>query len=534
MIRRIETALLAIACVLPFVRLGIGEIQPWDESLYVIRATACLKFGAWLDQTKYAVGHLYSATHPPFGVWLIAISKYLLGDSTFAVRLPAALLASGSVLLLWVIVRKFASREAALVSAISLATADLFVLFSHLAQMETSVLFFALASVLALVIAIEQERWTWWTVSGLFLAMGLLIKFGVALFVAPFLILLPWALGKPRTIRYVLFSFLIAGAIVAPWFLMMELRHPDYWSHVLASLVTLGEGHYAPSKLAWWYYLNRLAVGLPLLIVVPFVKWTNRFYLAAIVWLAALLVLLQVVGTHMPHFAFLLLAPGAALLGAAWDSIMERPAKWRWVFFLGAVLAIAWSASEQVRLLLTRHLAWSDFIVRPLGMITTGIAVALAVIALARIQSRARYAVALSLLLLGLAFTHLLSEDVPVFEDGAAKVAALAEGLSSKSDMVVIHSDYPHEEYAPQLAYYTGGWTLGWIPDKTSRTITWDSAATPAYAPDTAREIAVVVNYTGRFNHPSPGKIALWDSLTQKLHRSFSNERVFRSYVVFY
>lgn len=534
MIRRIETALLAAACLIPFVRLGIGEIQPWDESLYVIRATACLKFGAWLDQTKYAVGHLYSATHPPIGVWLIAIAKYLFGDSTFTARLPAALLASASVLLLWVIVRKFASREAALASVISLATADLFVLFSQRAQMETSVLFFSLASVAALLMAIEQERWSWWLMSGLFLAMGLLTKFGVALFVAPFLFLLPWALSKPRAIHYVLFSFFIAGAIVAPWFLMMESRHPDYWNHVAAGLVTLSEGHYAPSKLAWWFYLNRLAVGLPLLIFVPFVKRTSRFYIATIIWLLSLLVLLQLVGTHMSHFAFLLLAPGAALVGAAWDSVMDRPAKWRWVLFLGAVLAIAWSASEQVRLLLTHHLAWNDFIVRPLGMITTGFAVVLAAIGLARIKSRARYAIALSLLLLGLAFTHLLSEDAPVFEDGAAKVAALAAGLSSKSTMVVIHSDFPHELYAPQLAYYTGGWTLGWIPGKTSQTITWDSAATPAYAPDTVREIAVVVNYTDRFNHPSPEKMALWDSLTQKLQRSFPNERIFRSYVVFY
>ncbi|HEX5316884.1 MAG TPA: glycosyltransferase family 39 protein, partial [Candidatus Kapabacteria bacterium] len=530
MIRRIENALVAIACLIPFVRLGIGEIQPWDESLYVIRAEACLKFGAWLDQTKYAVGHLYSATHPPFGVWLIAIAKYLLGNSTFAARFPAALAASGSVLLLWLIVRKFASSEAALVSAISLATADLFVLLGQRTQMETSVLFFSLASVLALVTAIEQKQWIWWAVGSLLLALGLFTKFGVALFVSPLLILLPWTLGSPRSIRSVLLSFLVALVLVAPWFVMIESRHPDYWNHVATGLITLGEGKYDPSKLAWWYYLNRLAVGLPILILFPFVKRMNKFYITSIVWVLAVLVLLQLVGTRKAHFAFLLLAPGATLLGAAWDSIMERPAKWRAALFLGAVLAIAWSASEQVRLLLTHHLAWNDAIFPSVSIIIICIGVGLAAVALARIASHARYAVALSLLLLGLAFSHLLSEDARVFQDGAAKVASLATGLSSKSDMIVIHPDFPHEQYAPQLAYYTGGWTLGWIPNKTSRTITWDSAATPAYAPDTAREIAVIMNYTDRFNHPTPAKTALWNSLTKKLQRSFSHERVFRSF----
>src|SRR5579871_6889328 len=102
--KRLPIVLLALACLIPFIRLGIGEIQPWDESLYAIRADACLKFGAWLDQTQFAVGGLYSAWHPPFGIWLIALSKVLLGNSTFAVRLPLACAASGSLLLLWFLV----------------------------------------------------------------------------------------------------------------------------------------------------------------------------------------------------------------------------------------------------------------------------------------------------------------------------------------------------------------------------------------------------------------------------------------------
>ncbi len=155
--RRIPSVLLAVAFLLPFIQLGLGEIQPWDESLYVIRAEACLKFGSWLDQTQYAVGHLYSATHPPLGIWLIAISKYLFGGSTFAIRLPIALAASGSIILLWLIARRFASKEAALVAAVSLSTADLFLELSHRAQMECLILFFCLAAIYLLLIAIERR-----------------------------------------------------------------------------------------------------------------------------------------------------------------------------------------------------------------------------------------------------------------------------------------------------------------------------------------------------------------------------------------
>ena len=58
----------------------MGEVQPWDEALYCVRANACLQFGAWLDQTQYAVGGLYSSTHPPLLIWLMAGFVKLFGE----------------------------------------------------------------------------------------------------------------------------------------------------------------------------------------------------------------------------------------------------------------------------------------------------------------------------------------------------------------------------------------------------------------------------------------------------------------------
>ncbi len=545
--RRIPAALLTIACILPFIRLGLGEIQPWDESLYVIRAESCLKFGAWLDQTKYAVGGLYSATHPPFGVWLIAISKFLLGDSTFAIRLPIAVAASVSVALLWMILRKFSSKEAALVASVSLSTADLFLFFSHRAQMECMVLCFSLASIYFLLIALDRDSWKFAALAGVILGFGLLTKFAEALFVLPFILLLPRALGKLRTIRYVVAVFVVALVVVAPWFVMMTLRHPDYWNHVYGSLETLREGNYAPSTLAWWYYLNRLLVGLPLIVAAVFITRVGRPIRASIGWILSLLVVLQLVGTRMPHFAFLLLAPGAVLIGFIWDLLKNRTTladlsgqsnKSHYAlsafFFTVLLLVIAYSSSEQVRLLFTHRIRWREFITVPQGLVAFGIAVTLGIAATMSSENHARISVGFSVLLLSLAFLHLFSTQEHVYQDGAESVASIATLLPEKSSILVIHPNFPNEKYAPQLAYYTHGWTLGWIPGKTSRTMTWDSSVSLECTADSARELAVITRFEDRFFHPPVSEIALWDSLTKKLHRCFSHEKVYRSYVLYY
>ena len=523
--------LLALACLLPFIGLGVGEIQPWDESLYVIRAQACLTFGAWLDQTQYAVGHLYSATHPPLGVWLIAISKYLFGDSTFAIRLPVALAASASVFLLWSIIRKFASSEAALIAAISLSTADLFLELSHRAQMESLILFFSLAAIYLLMVSMERDRWMFALFSGILFGFGLLTKFGETLFIIPFIFLLPWAMGKPRAVRFTGISIAIAIVMSAPWFAMMALRHPDYWNHVYGSLETLREGNYAPSTLAWWYYLNRLLVGLPLILIALFSRGSRRWFRASLVWLGTLLLVLQLVGTRMPHFAFLMLAPGTLLIGSSWDAVVETRSK-KFMGIVIALLAIAWSASVQVRLFLTHRLAWNGIEIPSVGIVTIIVSCILATVFWWFLGKRP--VIIFSTILLGLALAHLFSDDQSESMQGAPQAATMLLSGSAKNNLIVIHRNFPNEEYAPQLAYYTKGWTLGWIPGKTSRAITWDSAVTNSYITDSSRECAVVVRFEDRFYHRPASEPALWDSLTCKLQKSFTHEQIFGSYILYY
>ena len=534
MIKRIPIVIVVIACLLPFIRLGTGEILPWDESLYTVRADACLKFGAWLDQTKYAIGGLYSASHPPFGVWLIAISKLVLGNSTFAAKFPIAIAASLSIIFLWWIVKRFASESAALIAIASLSASDLFLVYSQRAQMESLILCLSLGTIYFLVKAIDRDQWWLAILSGIIFGLGLLTKFGYILAIAPIVVLLPWAIERTRGYRYLGMMISLGFLIFLPWLWIMSSNHPDFLDHIRASVGSVQEGNYQPEHQAWWYYWNRLFVALPAIVIVPFINRPDRKIIAVAIWLFSILVLLQFFQTRMSHFATLLLAPGSILIGFCWEEA-GNSTKWkRLLLSLFLVLTIGWSVNEQFRYWIANRISWNDIHIPTTGIVVVIVMAFFATIVYFVGDRSKKLSLSFSMLLMGVAIAHPFSLDRSELTPGASDMGHLALSLPQKSSIVVIHRDFPHEQYAPQLAYYTSGWTLGWIPEKTSHTFTWGSAATSAYIPDSSKEIAVIVRFEDRYYHRPPAEVVLWDLLTNKLRRSFSHEQDFRSYYVFY
>ena len=204
------------------------------------------------------------------------------------------------------------------------------------------------------------------------------------------------------------------------------------------------------------------------------------------------------------------------------------------VLLLAVLCSVAWSASEQIRLLLTHRLAWNHVQVPLIGIVTIIITVVVAALFWRLMHRESKYGMLLSTLLLGIALAHLFSKEQSVYVNGASEIATVLSTHPAKTNLIVIHPDFPNEEYAPQLAYYTGGWTLDWIPGKFASAITWDSAATRGFTTDSACQFVVVTRFEDRFYHPPASEVALWDKLTGKLRLSFSHEQLFRSYVIFY
>ena len=536
-----EAAILCFAVLLPFYRLGMGEIQPWDESLDVIRAEACLHFDAWLDQTKYAVGHFYSSSHPPLGVWLIAVSRWMFGDSTFASRLPVALASSVSIILVYQLTRRLVSPRAALIGAVSLASSDLFLIYSRRAQLEAFTIAFGVGAVFVFLLAVDSKKLSLALLAGLILGLGLLSKLAAPLFIAPILILLPWVRGRIEARWYPALSIAIALGLNATWLLLMINQHPDYFAHVVESFGILQSGKYQPSGLAWWYYVNQLIVAVPLVVlgvayvIGPRGEKAERLAIALAVWLLATMAVLVTIQTQKPHFAVLFLLPASMFAGVAWEHTDRMPSMTRFFCAMFGVLAVIWSGSEQVRQLIKGKFDTAHYLMPsvPIGMAILICAGVLLIIWFIARTSTHRYAAFASLALLAGAWLHIASQQPSVYANGAQQGAVILDSLH-RNHLDVLHADFPTERYAPQLAYYTHGWTLGWLPNKTADTVTWEAACDPSFQPDPTKDVVVIVRFRDRFAVPTLLETNTLRALDLKLSRLFPHKSLTRSYTLYY
>ncbi len=97
--------LLVVSYFSLFHKLGVPEMQLWDESSYAINAQEMLERGTPFRMYLNGEPELYN-TKPPFAIWCMAISMKVFGFNEFAARFPSALFAFGGVLLLFFMVKK--------------------------------------------------------------------------------------------------------------------------------------------------------------------------------------------------------------------------------------------------------------------------------------------------------------------------------------------------------------------------------------------------------------------------------------------
>src|SRR5262245_41457372 len=99
--RLLASLVILLAALNAFGRIGQETITEWDESLYATSAAEMVQSGNWIATTFNQELDYYNSK-PPLNVWLIALSFKMFGVSIVALRLPSAIAAvSTVVLLIW-------------------------------------------------------------------------------------------------------------------------------------------------------------------------------------------------------------------------------------------------------------------------------------------------------------------------------------------------------------------------------------------------------------------------------------------------
>ncbi|HEX5135744.1 MAG TPA: glycosyltransferase family 39 protein, partial [Planctomycetota bacterium] len=128
MTMRLQLALLALLLVPYFINLGEPDLWDANETLYAEPPREALETGEWLAPT---MNYETWFVKPPGVTWVLLPFYKVLGPTEFAARLPLALAAAGTILLLWDLTRRLAGDRAALLAAAILATTAKQVVFSR-------------------------------------------------------------------------------------------------------------------------------------------------------------------------------------------------------------------------------------------------------------------------------------------------------------------------------------------------------------------------------------------------------------------
>ena len=197
-------------------------------------------FFASFDKVGFA-----SVDKPPAGLWIQAIFARVLGFHGWTIMLPQVLAATGSVIVLYVIVSRVSGHISGLIAALALAVAPITVAASRNNTSDTLLMFVLLLACWAVVIALEQNSIRMFALGMVLVGIGFNVK--------------------------MLEAYLILPALLAAWVLAPPPTASD--SNVIAS--GSDQSTIAPViKRSWWNRIGGLAIGGFFLTLVSF-SWAT-------------------------------------------------------------------------------------------------------------------------------------------------------------------------------------------------------------------------------------------------------------------
>ena len=269
--------LLGLCFLLYFFNLNQWDLWNPDEPRYAQVAREMVEGGDWI--VMHFNGETY-ADKPPLFFWAVALSSFLWqGFSSFAVRFPSALFSTCTVVLTFLLGKRFYGSRAGFFSALILATSLEFAYLSSRANIDATLTFFTTASLYCFILWYfhEERKRARLLIYGFYAAMALAtLSKGPVGFILPLLGCLIYLLFQKdwkamKEMRLVTGLTLFLGMVLA-WYLPAVARGgPDYLratllQHSVERFSTGWGGHAKP----FYYFFLRIPVDfLPWSIFLP-------------------------------------------------------------------------------------------------------------------------------------------------------------------------------------------------------------------------------------------------------------------------
>jgi 4-amino-4-deoxy-L-arabinose transferase len=248
--------------------LGVRSMIIPDEFRYAEISREMVDTGDWI------VPHLNGLRYfekPILGHWLHALSIKLLGENSFAMRLPSALAVGLSSLMLFLLVRRFTRDTIASIMAASVFLICLEVYaVGTFCVLDSIFSLFITASMVVFFFAFMEnrppKRTFYFIVSGIACGLAFMTK-GFLAFVIPAIVIIPFAIWQRRfkeLLRVFWVPVITAVLTILPWGIMIHLKEPDFWhyffwvEHVNRFMSPNGGQHPYP----FWFFIPVLLGGM--------------------------------------------------------------------------------------------------------------------------------------------------------------------------------------------------------------------------------------------------------------------------------
>ena len=227
--------LLLAAAVLFFVGLGrLPLIEP-DEGRNAEVGREMAVAGDWI--TPHYDGFVY-LDKPAVFFWMVAASLKTFGVSEGAARLPSALMAVATMLLVWFLGRRMFGDSAGLCAALVFAVSPLALVLAREVIFDMTLTFLVTVAMAAFWLAEENDFRGLWFHALMFAAMGLaVITKGFVGILIPLVAVLIYEVARGRWRQWLRLRWgwgaLIFLAVALPWFIAVSLRNPDFPRYAL-------------------------------------------------------------------------------------------------------------------------------------------------------------------------------------------------------------------------------------------------------------------------------------------------------------
>ena len=446
-----------------FFHLGEIEIQPWDEGLYAVRIASVLNFSAWLDQTAYSIGGLYTAAHPPLFIWLSALTGKVFGLNLITIRIWSALFGYFSIILTCFLPE---NRRAGFFAAFILANLEFYLYYCQRGQLDITYTFFIIFSIFAWRQFERTDKYYWLFLCGTGYGLAQMSKIIVGLFVPMILglYLFIMIVNKKHhfstAIKQWLVVFTVGALIALPWHLYMLVKHGhefiDYffYFHIIKRSITGVESNVpALGKL---YFINQTVVLMTIAAAAfiwqagAMIKKKNREQIFYFSMFIVPFFIFTLSATKLKTYLIPEFFPIALLAGIKLEQIWQDK-KIEFPLLVAMVIFAIWASIPEIRLTYKA----SDN--QPFLLIV-GAGGLLALIGLLYVCQRMLSAK--TIIIIGLLFIFANSFKSSV-EDRVTGIEQIAKKFEAESCRNLIYVDSAGL-VNPQISFYFQGIDLGW------------------------------------------------------------------------